>query len=241
MGFRNISIAPGEYYHIYSRGVDKRAIFLDDSDKKRFVRLLYICNGDRPVDYKKIKNLPLSAIERGINQTAIGAYCLMPNHFHLLLKETKGSGITKFMSKLLTAYSSYFNRKYERTGALFGSEFRAEHLNTDEYLKHVFSYIHLNPLKFLEPRWRELPLPPEKISLFLQNYGYSSYQEYLCINREESCILNKPFFPEYFLTPKEFEANLFSWTSPTYPQFDKEFPWKDVDNLEGGESITIER
>ena len=80
---RKFNFAEGEYYHIYNRGVDKRDIFLDEADRKRFQRMLYIANGNKPVVYKLIQGRPLELVEKGESIVAIGAYCLMPNHFHL--------------------------------------------------------------------------------------------------------------------------------------------------------------
>lgn len=211
MSNRQTPLAEGEYYHIYSRGVDKRNIFLDKEDERRFLKLLYVCNGSAPIVYRSVKKLPLGSIERGEPQTAVGAYCLMSNHFHLLVKETRESGITSFMRKLLTAYSKYFNTKYERTGALFGTEFKSEHLNTDGYLKYIFSYIHLNPLKIIDKEWKSRGLKLEKAEDFLSNYHGSSYLDYKDVEREESLILNRLAFPEYFPTKNNFEAEISDW------------------------------
>lgn len=191
---------------------------MDREDEKRFIRLLYLCNGVRPIVYREVKRLALVEVEKGNQITAIGAYCLMPNHFHLLMKETQEGGITKFMSKLLTAYSSYFNKKYERTGALFGSEFKSEYLGTDEYLKYIFSYIHLNPLKILDPNWRKMAINKGKLEEFLSNYSSSSYLDYLGTGREEALILNRIVFPEYFSSIPEFKNNLRDWLSTELPR-----------------------
>ena len=149
---RKFKFAPGEYYHIYSRGVDKRNIFLEDLDKDRFIKLIYACNSEKPVVFKTIQRLPLEEIDRGETIVDTGAYCLMPNHFHFLMREKKESGISAFLEKILTAYSKYFNKKYNRTGRLFESNFKAQHANDDNYLKYLFAYIHLNPVKNIEPK-----------------------------------------------------------------------------------------
>ena len=214
MGVRQIPFALDEYYHLYSRGVDKRIVFLSSEDENRFIRLLYLCNGSRPIVYREIKNLSLISIEKGESLTAIGAYCLMSNHFHILVKETKEGGITKFMKKLLTAYSSYFNKKYDRTGALFGSNFKSSHLDNDEYLRHLFSYIHLNPVKIIDPEWQKAVIDRHKAESFLEEYKSSSYLDYVGHDREETCILNRLAFPEYFSSPDEFKNNIFEWLSP---------------------------
>lgn len=215
MTTRKVSFSLNEFYHIYNRGVDKRIIFLDYQDKRRFISLLFLCNGSQPVVYKSVQALPLDEIQVGAKLVSIGAYCLMNNHFHILIKEIEEGGTVKFMSKLLTAYSSYFNKKYNRTGALFGSEFKSSHLDTDEYLKYIFAYIHLNPLKILDPDWKRESLGTETIKDFLNKYNYSSYTDYTMGSREESVILNKKAFPEYFSNKKDFEDYLYEWTD--YP------------------------
>ena len=211
MTIRKFSFSIDEYYHLYSRGVDKRLIFLDDNDRQRFVRLMFLCNGNKPVIYRDLEHLPMHEIDMGKKLVAIGAYCLMPNHFHILVKEISDGGITKFMSKLLTAYSTYFNKRYSRTGSLFSSEFKARHLNTDEYLKYIFAYIHLNPLKLIEPNWRERKINKRVVNSYLSNYYFSSYLDYINTTREISIILSKEIFPQYFIKKGSFEENINDW------------------------------
>ena len=211
MPFRREMFAPGEYYHLYNRGTDKRDIFLNDRDKHRFVRLLFLCNSDKPVIYREVENIPLSEIQRGKTLVSIGAYCLMKNHFHLLVREDVDGGIVIFMHKLLTAYSTYFNIKYERSGALFGSRFKSSHLNTDQYLKYMFSYIHLNPLKIMDKNWRDKKLDPKKVKNYLERYSYSSYNEYIGVKRNENLILDRMAFPSYFEKTEDFEEEICSW------------------------------
>jgi len=117
----------------------------------------------------------------------------------------------KFMSKLLTAYSSYFNKKYDRTGALFGSEFRSEHLDKDEYLKYIFSYIHLNPAKLKDPFWREANENRKELFDFINTYPYSSHLYYFGqYTSEEAMILNKEVFPAYF-SGSDYEREIWEW------------------------------
>lgn len=209
---RKFNFSVDEYYHIYSRGTERREIFLDDYDKDRFVRSLYLFNSQKPFKFRDAKNLPLQIIERGGTKTAIGAYCLMPNHFHLLMRETEPSGISAFMGKFLTAYSSYFNKKYERTGTLFESTFRARHVDNDNYLKYLFAYIHLNPVKLIEPEWKNTGIVNKKrAEEFLKNYKYSSYEEYTGMEREEGEILTRSVFPEYFENAHSFSDFIKDW------------------------------
>ncbi|MDB5266870.1 MAG: hypothetical protein JWN89_685 [Parcubacteria group bacterium] len=211
MSARTTIFSINEYYHLYSRGVDKRVIFLNDEDRKRFIRLLYLCNNEAPVVYKITQHKNLTDIPRKKKLVSIGAYCLMPNHFHLLVKETEEGGIAKFMSKLLTAYSSYFNKRYERTGTLFGSGFKASHLDSDEYLRYMFAYIHLNPLKLFDPEWKARKIESEPAKKFLESYSFSSHFDYLERDREEKHILDTEAFPSYFIGSKDFKRQMYEW------------------------------
>lgn len=209
---RKFDFSIDEYYHVYSRGVDKRKIFLDKEDEERFLRLLYITNSLKSVRFTEFNGLPYSLIERGEQLTAVGAYCLMPNHFHLLLRETDEHGISSFMGKLLTSYSMYFNKKYDRTGGLFESTFRAEHVNSDNYLKYLFAYIHLNPIKLIDPEWKEKGIANKKRAKeYLSTYEKSSYIEYIGNKREESLILSPKEFPGYFEDVHDFSDFINDW------------------------------
>lgn len=209
---RKISFAIGEFYHIYNRGNNKSKIFLSRTDHQRFQYLLYLCNGAQPVVFKDVQNLPLSQVDVGEKLVSIGAYCLMPNHFHLLIREHKEGGITKFMEKLSTAYSMYFNKKNSRTGSLFESRFKAKHIDSDEYLKYLFAYIHLNPVKLIDSKWKEEGIADRsRAKQYLESYFYSSYLDYLENKRPEDVIVNKKAFPEYFTTAKDFEGLIDDW------------------------------
>ncbi|MFA5830412.1 MAG: transposase [Candidatus Paceibacterota bacterium] len=209
---RKFDFSIDEYYHVYSRGVERREIFLNNGDRERFMRLLYLSNSMKAIRYTDFKNLSYSQINRGESRTSIGAYCFMPNHFHLLLRETTESGISSFMGKLLTAYSMYFNKKYKRTGSLFEGTFRAEHVDNDNYLKYLFAYIHLNPIKLIEPEWKERGIT-NKIAAkkYLEKYYHSSYEDHIGVKREEGLILAKDAFPEYFDTPHDFSDFINDW------------------------------
>lgn len=212
---RKIKFSEGEYYHIYNRGVEKRNIFLDDYDYNRFVFLLFCSNDIKPFSYRDLKELKPRGLPSGKiknNLVNIGAFCLMPNHFHLLIKETVEGGISKFMLKLSTAYTMYFNKKYERSGALFQGTFKAEHVDFDEYLKYLFSYIHLNPIKLIQSDWKDRGIEDIiKAKKYLNDYKYSSFIDYIGVKREENNILNKEAFPEYFESREDFENNIFDW------------------------------
>ena len=215
---RNFDFSIKEFYHIYSRGNNRNKIFTTRDEYDRFVLLLYLANS---VDSVHVSNLPyqgrtlinaVKTIERKETLTDIGIQCLMPNHFHLLLREKVEGGISLFMQKLLTAYSMYFNKRHERTGPLFESKFKAEHVNNDNYLKYLFAYIHLNPVKLIEPKWKEVGIKNKaRAKKYLKEYKYSSYVDYLGEDREEKLILNKEAFPKYFEEFKDFEDCIDEW------------------------------
>jgi putative transposase len=211
MAVRKIPFLIGEYYHIYNRGVDKRIIFSDKFDYKRFILLLFLCNGENSVNISKLieKKLSFSEIfniDRGKQFVDIGAYCLMPNHFHILVRERIEGGISMFMEKLATAYAMYFNTKNDRKGSLFEGPFGAKHIDTDEYLNWVFSYIHLNPVKLIYSDWKEKGIPDTaSAENFIKSYKYSSYYDYFVGDRTEKLILNKDAFPEHFSQLNDFE------------------------------------
>ena len=195
---RKIKLKEGEFYHIYNRGVDKRTIFQDDRDYERFLALLYIANSEETIHLSNDfpKKTPLDEIfkkDRGGQIVAIGAYCLMPNHFHLLLTPLVTDGISKFMQKLQTGYSMYFNKKNERNGSLFQGVFKSEHINNDRYFKYIYSYIHLNPSKLKNSKWKEQQKTfLNQLKKFISEYKYSSLQEYIS---SEFKILDPKFFP----------------------------------------------
>ena len=151
-----------EYFHVYNRGVEKRNIFMEEKDYLRFVEGLREFNTTEASHLREIRES-----RRRLSQgEALGAskaspwgvprvnspiveilsWCLMPNHFHLILKPLAKGGLTSFMRKLATGYSMYFNKKYERTGTLLQGPFKSKEIDTQESLLYVSAYIHLNPV-----------------------------------------------------------------------------------------------
>ncbi len=205
----------GEYYHLYNRGVDRRTIFKSKNDFERFMMLLYVSNSNSEKSFR-LDNLinqqhkifrEILGLDKGGVLVSIGAWCLMDNHFHIIVKQEIDGGITSFMKKLGTAYSMFFNIKYKRQGALFGGPFKSKMVGVDDvYLKYLFAYIHLNPLDLNFFGWETgLQFDNIEINNFLISYRYSSYQEYIGVERVESNILNKEVFPVYFQSNKSFE------------------------------------
>mgnify|MGYP001562563317 CR=1 FL=1 len=214
-------LAENEYYHIYNRGTDKRIIFLDDADRTRFVKLLYLANGEGRGFMEPLAQMPLKEIialfQKEKPLTSIGAYCLMPNHFHILAKEIQPNGVSRFMQKVGTSYAMYFNTKYKRTGRLFEGTFKASRVDNDNYLRYLFSYIHLNPIKLIDYGWKDEGIKDiEHARDFLSRYQHSSYLDFLGVTRPEQVILARAQFPEYFKNKREFTETIDDWL--TYHQ-----------------------
>src|SRR3989344_5935995 len=149
---RDIKFAPHEFYHIYNRGVDKRHIFMSPTDVKRFLFCMSLFNVEDPVgsvyldSVRKRKKLKLrsSASHKIKKLVNFIAYCLNQNHYHFILEPLVEDGIQKFMHKLSTGYTNYFNDSHERSGALFQGRYKSIHIDTNEYLLHLSVYINLN-------------------------------------------------------------------------------------------------
>jgi len=228
-----------QYYHIYNRGVDKRDIFLDEDDHFRFLHNMYVFNDIHPIldcSISGIEHMPsdrrfvrfqsvrfresntIPEIEQLKKQpereklVEIFCYCLMPNHFHFILKQLKDGGITKFMRKLCVGYANYFNKKYERSGALFQGRFKAVLVETDAQMMHLSRYIHvLNPGEMVEPDIREGKVrDEERLGIFLKKYRWSSYLDFLGFRNYPS-LITKEFLLGYFKDVKEFERFSTTW------------------------------
>ena len=146
MGTRKETFANGEFFHIYNRGVDKRIIFTDKYDVNRFFKSLIEFNVVDPIgslyenSFHQLGGSTAKLMEKLVN---IIAYCLNPNHYHLILEQLVDGGISEFM-KRIGGYTWYFNHKYERSGALFQGRFKSVHIDSNEYLLHVSAYVNLN-------------------------------------------------------------------------------------------------
>ena len=217
MSLKKTLFTLGEYYHIYNRGNSKQKIFLDKEDYNHFIQLLFLCNTNENINFRDIFITfdNIYDFKRGNTLVDIGAYCLMPNHFHLLIYEKSNSNISLYMKKLLTAYVMYFNKKYERTGSLFEGKFKSQHSDSDGYLKYLFSYINLNPIKLIQRDWKKTGVK-NKIQTynFSINYKYSSFNFLRSKNEiEVHKIINIKHFPEYFLNFRDYKEEIFEWLS----------------------------
>lgn len=176
---RKEKIFSGQIYHIFNRSIGKTTTFKEPQEYLRMTNLLiYYTNSGSKIKFSDFINLvenqedfisklaSLPAIKpASIN---IIAYCLMPNHFHLILKQLTDNGISGFITQILDSYSKYFNKKYERNGPLWEGRFKNVLVNSDEQLLYLSSYIHLNPVR-------------AKLANHPKDWPYSSYQEYISL------------------------------------------------------------
>lgn len=194
----------GEYYHIYNRGVDRRTIFHNDKDRIRFIHSLYILNNfrDIPPRFDLYRLEPRELLTPMEPYVEIGAGCLMPNHYHLLITPKRKDGISLLLHKLGISHSMYFNLRYRRTGRLFESTFKARHIDRSEYAQYISQYIHLNPLPLHQTK-----SGAEIKELFrrLSNYRWSSLADYLGGTSAFSLVLSQRFQKEVLaLSPEEY-------------------------------------
>jgi len=178
-----------EIYHIVMRGTEGRIIFPKEENYIRFIHDLFEFNDEEATlstyrihlqaNTTRSDHVILERRKRKL-LVEILAFCLMPNHFHLLLRQLKNQGISHFMQKLNGGYATYINKKYERQGHLFQGKFRAVHIKNEEQFKNGFVYIHVNPVDLIEPNWKENGIKNVKKAIrFLENYRWSSYSDYL--------------------------------------------------------------
>jgi putative transposase len=190
-----------EYFHVFNRGVEKRLIFMDDKDRWRFMTLLIVVRGDAV--FNQISRL-VSAVEHRRFDIAflkeilkkrhveLVSFCLMPNHFHLILRESRDGGISKFMQRLADAYTKYFNLRHNRSGHLFGGKFQSVHIDRNEYLNYLSAYIHLNPKELRKWHGKEI------------YYPWSSFQDFSKENRWGP-FLNSSVIRDQFKSGVEYQ------------------------------------
>ncbi|MDO8663326.1 MAG: transposase [Candidatus Wildermuthbacteria bacterium] len=215
MPYRKQQFVNGEIYHLVLRAIDNNLIFKNADDYYRGIFSIYEFNNSNAIEIlkrrreiqrakqRKVGGGPSSAqasadpLDERDKLVEILAFCFMPNHIHLLVKQLKDGGITKFMRKVGTGYGGYFNRKYKRKGYVFQDRFSSILIKDDTQLKIVFVYIHTNPAALVEGGWKEKGVNnPGKVIKFLEKYKWSSYSDYLSIEN----------FPS--VTERDFLLNL---------------------------------
>lgn len=185
-----------QIYHVFNRGVEKRTTFLDKRDYRRFIETMNYYRVKNPPVRFSYKDRPnLTNANKDVNKNGsplaeIISFCLMPNHFHILIKQIVEKGITNLLSKLTNSYTKYFNIRTHRVGPLFQGTFKAVRIEDDEQLLHVSRYIHLNP--FLGYLAKDL-----------KTYPYSSYREFLGLAKG---FCQKKTIFDFFESPTHYET-----------------------------------
>lgn len=191
MPFRNTPFVNGQFYHLYNRGLNKEPIFTKKGDYTHFVKTLFYYQIKNPKPkfstYRRTKIFPVDPSKKIIE---IHGYCLMPNHFHLLVRQLEDGGITEFMMRFVHSYCKYRNVKYDRQGPIFQGPFKAVLVESDEQLLHLSRYIHLNPLVSF-------------ITKDLDHYPWSSYPGSIGL-KEEPEVIKKEIL-NFFKSPEEYQ------------------------------------
>lgn len=194
--YRKVVFANDYYYHIFNRGIERRIFFTNRWEYQRAIELInYYRYENHNVRYSKYLNMPIEQRKEimknmeKINKRIVDiiAYCLMPNHFHFLIKQIADNGISTFIANFTNSYTKYFNTKHERNGTLLQGPFKAVFVETDEQLMHLSRYIHLNPLFQNIVKEKDL-----------ERYLWSSFNEYLNSNSlysicQKEIVLNNFF------------------------------------------------
>jgi len=216
---RKIKFEQGKIYHIFNRGVEKRDIFVNDSDRWRFLQGMFLFNDESSssgllwhlenkgggLNFKTLQEALIKHPEQRDPLAKIMADCLMPNHFHLLIQEIKEGGISRFMHKLGTGYTGYFNKKYKRVGGLFQGTFMAVPVENDLHLQYLLVYINaLNPGQLIEPNLKEEGVKDlDSVMNYIDNFQWSTHQEYS--GKRDSIVIDKGILNEFFKTPEDYK------------------------------------
>ncbi len=192
-----------ELIHAFNRGADKRIIFMDERDRIRFVHDMYEFNDLRPA-INTAHGLHIDVRRRYMRKreriVTIHGWCLMKNHYHLLLSEEVDGGITTFLRKLNGGYTKYINEKYRRQGVLFQGKTKRKLIDSESYFLHILHYIHLNPLDYLQDarHWRKGSIARSDLALaYLDKYRWSSYRDY-CGTKNFPSLIETDLFSDVY-------------------------------------------
>jgi len=203
---RKNPLVTGEIYHIVNRGLDGRPTFTDKREYKRALQVIYFYQFNSPPErLSKFLLWPISQQKELLEEmekssprlVEIFSYCLMPNHFHFLLRQVAEKGIAKFIAQVENSYTRYFNTRHRRVGLLFLDQFKAVRIESEEQLVHVSRYIHLNPYSsFVVKDLKDL-----------EKYPWSSLSEFLA--PEKGGICQKEMILNYFKSPQAYKEFIF--------------------------------
>ena len=185
---RKTSFVNGEFYHVYNRGTDKRAIFINGADFDRFLKSMQEFNSIDPIGSIFQNSFAENKLRRRTSKLVnIVCYCLNSNHYHFILEQIVDGGISEFIKRLAGGFTKYFNAKYDRTGVLFQGKFKANHIDSNEYLLHASSYVNLN----------------NQVHKIKHGFFKSSWDEYLGKAKNNFC--KKTVILDQFNTSKEYQ------------------------------------
>lgn len=193
-GMRKIKFTNGEYYHIFNRGVEKRDIFSNRSDLDRFFQSMVEFNTFYPIgsiyeaSFRK-NDQTSNLVTRTGRLVSFICYCLNPNHYHFILQQLAERGIEKLMHRLGLGYTNYFNKKYQRSGSLFQGTFKANHIDSNDYLLYLSAYVNLN----------------NKVHQVGNKPFESSWEEYVKGN-EQGIFCDKKIILNQFASPEDYKA-----------------------------------
>ncbi|MCG2725706.1 MAG: transposase [Elusimicrobia bacterium] len=177
---RKDTLANDEIYHIFNKSISRYIVFNSDVEYGRFVHTFRFCNLIAPNDNERFSRFIKKNINGNLENfsertlVTIIAYCIMPTHFHFIVKQVSDNGIAKFISKIANSYSKYFNFRHNRSGPLWQGRFKNVLIKTDEQLLHLTRYIHLNPVTAY------IVNKPEE-------WKFSSYNEYMNSAKDKIC------------------------------------------------------
>jgi len=199
------NFTPGVICHIYNRGNNKEKIFYDEQDYKAFLFRLGLCLGftEKELNENKLLSMPYSRIRiTDLNKNSFELYefCLMPNHFHLMIKQISDVPISKLISKLCTSYVKYLNKKYKRVGHVFQDQFKAVLIKDNSQLMWTSAYIHMNPVK-------------DGLAKNPEDYKWSSYNDY--VKERNLPIVKKEFLLEIFGSKENFKKQTLNFEENT--------------------------
>lgn len=210
MPYRTTPLVKGEIYHVFNRSIAKQPIFLDQRDYQRALETIkyyrFFSPSLRFSHYKRLtpdtkKAFLEDLIKGGKFSVEIFAYCIMPNHFHFLLKQTEGNSLSAFVRNFQNSYSKYFNTKRKRSGSLFQAMFKAVRIESEEQLVHVSRYIHLNPTSSFLIK-----------TASLENYPWSSFSDY-SPDRRTDLLTSTKLVLSHFSSKEKYREFVFDQVS----------------------------
>ncbi len=220
----------GNIYHIINRGIDGRKIFIKPQDYSRFILSLEFFNSTNLIDIWTLvghglvtaiggSNPPIAGMAKRIEEQRkkksesiieLMAFALMPNHYHLIVREIVVGGVSSYMQKI-GGYTGYFNKQYDRKGSLFGSSYKYVEIKTEAQLFVVFNYVHTNPVELVESMWKKQQVKNfDKAKNFLENYKWSSYKDYIGMPTFSNTT-DREFFLDLFDREKGCKKEVEDW------------------------------